>query len=96
MLDNGPNNAPLFARRDLSRQYAELIDIPVADEHLDCGQHFLTAAQSVSLLESQAFKLMLKLDGRRIVIISHVTRPPHNAGRQLLLQPWQRLGAPLA
>jgi hypothetical protein len=50
----------------------------------------------VSLLESQAFKLMLKLGGRRIVIISHVTRPPHNAGRQLLLQPWQRLGAPLA
>src|SRR4029077_4187614 len=25
-----------------------------------------------------------------------MTRPPHNAGRQLLLQTWQRVGIPLA
>jgi hypothetical protein len=75
--------APLVTRRDLSRQYAELIDVPIADEHLDRGCHSLIAAGSLgamSLLESQAFKRVLRLGGRRIVIISHVTRPPHNAG----------------
>ena len=29
------NNALLVVRRDLSRQYAELIDVPIANEHLD-------------------------------------------------------------
>jgi hypothetical protein len=41
-----PNRAgaPLVARRDLSRQYAELIDVPIANEHLDRG--YLVAAFS--------------------------------------------------
>ena len=34
---NGPNNAPLFARRDFPRRHAELIDVPIADDHLDRG-----------------------------------------------------------
>ena len=29
--------APLVARGDLARPYAELIDVPIADEHLDRG-----------------------------------------------------------
>ena len=73
---------PLIARLDLSRQYAELIDVPVADDHLDRGCHSQIAAASLgatmSFLKSQALKLMLKIGGRRIVIISHLTRPPYN------------------
>jgi hypothetical protein len=38
------NNALLVVRRDLSRQYAELIDVPIANEHLDRG--YLVAAIS--------------------------------------------------
>ena len=78
------NSNALVARPDLSRQYAEFIDVPVADDHLDRGCHSQIAAASLgatmSFLESQALKLVLKLGGRRIVIISHVTRPPRNAG----------------
>jgi hypothetical protein len=54
--------APLFACRDFSRRYAELIDVPIADEHLDRRQHYLAAAHSLgvaSLPESQALKLKL-------------------------------------
>jgi hypothetical protein len=29
------NSNALVARPDLSRQYAKLIDLPIADEHLD-------------------------------------------------------------
>ena len=64
----------LVACCNFSRQYAELIDVPIADEHLDRGHHCLSAIVSLgpmSLLHSQAFKLMLKLGGRRIVIIGH-------------------------
>ena len=32
-----PNNARLLARRDLPRPHAELVDVPVADDHLDGG-----------------------------------------------------------
>jgi hypothetical protein len=28
----------LFARRDFPRQHAELIDVPIADDHLDRGR----------------------------------------------------------
>jgi hypothetical protein len=38
----------LFARRDFPRRHAELIDVPIADDHLDCGQHCLTATHSLS------------------------------------------------
>jgi len=31
-------SASLVARRDLSRQYAEFIDVPIPNEHLDRGQ----------------------------------------------------------
>jgi hypothetical protein len=50
--------------------------VPIADEHLDRRHHCLIAIASLgamSLLESQAFKIMLKLGGRRIEIISHLT-----------------------
>ena len=37
----------LVASRDLSRQNAEFVDVPITDKHLDPGQYFLTAAPSL-------------------------------------------------
>ena len=39
----------LVAGRDLSRQDAEFVGVPITDEHLDRGQHFLTAAPSLGM-----------------------------------------------
>ena len=55
---------------DLSRPYAERIDVPITDEHLDRG--WLAVA---SLLESQPFKLKLKLGGCSIGMVSHDPAP---------------------
>jgi hypothetical protein len=38
---------PLVARRDLPRAHAELIDVPIADDHLDRGHRFVTATHSL-------------------------------------------------
>ena len=51
------NNALLVARRDFPRPHAELIDVPIADDHLDRGQYFLTGA--AWSLGSQTLKLKL-------------------------------------
>ena len=55
-----PNDAPLFARRDLPRPHAELIDVPFADYHLDRGSRFVTVTHSLGVarpLGSQALEL---------------------------------------
>ena len=52
------NNAPLVARRDFPRRHAELIDVPIADDHLDRGQHSLSLGVAVPL-GSQALNLKL-------------------------------------
>ena len=49
---------PLFARRDFPRRHAEFIDVPIADDHLDRGQHFLSLGVAVPL-GSQALNLKL-------------------------------------
>jgi hypothetical protein len=68
------STAQLVAGRDLSRQHAELIDLPVADEHLDRGQHFPIAAHALGAapaLSPQAFEI----DCRYISIVSHDPSP---------------------
>jgi hypothetical protein len=69
------NNALLVARCDFPRRHAELIDVPIADDHLDRGCHFLIAVASLGVAlppESQALKL--KLDCC-IGIVSHDPSP---------------------
>jgi hypothetical protein len=57
----------LFARRDFPRRHAELIDVPIADDHLDRGQHSLSLGVAVPL-GSQALNLKLNCC---IGIVSH-------------------------
>jgi hypothetical protein len=75
-IDFSPRpQASLIARCNFSRQYAELIDVPIANEHLDRGYHCLIVVASLgvaSLLESQTFKLRL---GCCIGIVSHDPSP---------------------
>src|SRR6516165_11362428 len=69
-----PNNARLFARCDFPRPYAELIDIPVADNHFDRRRRFVTATQTLGVavpFASQACKL--KLD--YVVVVNHGPSP---------------------
>jgi hypothetical protein len=69
------NDALLVARCDFPRRHAELIDVPIADDHLDRGCHFLIAVASLGVAlppESQALKL--KLDCC-IGIVSHDPSP---------------------
>src|SRR5262249_6536675 len=61
-------SASLVARRDLSRQYAELIDV-----HLDRGHYCLIAV--VSLVASLLKPQMLGLGDCRIRIVSHDPSP---------------------
>ena len=56
-----------MARRDLPCRHAELIDVPIADDHLDRGQHFLSLGVAVPL-GSQALNLKLNCC---IGIVSH-------------------------
>jgi hypothetical protein len=89
------NNALLVARCDFPRRHAELIEVPIADGHLDRGCHFLTATLSLGVtlpFGSQAFKLKLDCCIR---IVDH-DPSPHHAGCQFLLQTWRRVGVPLA
>ena len=41
------NNALLVARCDFPRRHAELIDVPIADDHLDRGCHFVIAVATL-------------------------------------------------
>ena len=52
----GSKCSPLLVRRDFPRRHAELIDIPIADDHLDRGQHCLTSLGVALPLGSQALK----------------------------------------
>jgi hypothetical protein len=53
------NNALLVARPDFPRRHAEFIDVPIADDHLDRGQHCMTSLGVALPLGSQALKLNL-------------------------------------
>jgi hypothetical protein len=44
-----PNNGRLLARRDLPRPHAELVDVTVADDHLDGGCHRLTSTRTLGV-----------------------------------------------
>jgi hypothetical protein len=48
-----PFALPLLASCNFSRQYAELIDVPITDEHLDSMCHRLIAGPSLGLASSQ-------------------------------------------
>ena len=67
----------LVARRNFSRQNAELVDVPIANKHPDRGQYLLIAGVSLgvasSLLRSQTFEI--KRHGWRISIVSHDPSP---------------------
>jgi hypothetical protein len=69
--------ATLVARCNFSRQHAELIAVPIANEHRDRGQHLLIAGVSLgvasSLLRPQMFEF--KHDSWRISIVSHDPSP---------------------
>ena len=58
------NNALLVARRDFPRRHAELIDVPIADDHLDRGCHFVIEVASLNVplpFESQALQAQARL-----------------------------------
>jgi hypothetical protein len=58
------------------RQHAELIDVPIADLHLDPRRHSLIAGSLSSLLLVEAQALELKLDRRvQIGIVIHDPSP---------------------
>ena len=89
------NNARLFARRDLPRSHAELIDVPIADDHLDRGCCFVTATHSLRValsFGSQPGKLKLNY----VVVVNHGPIPLTMQGSQLFLQTWRRMGVLLA
>jgi hypothetical protein len=73
--------APLVASCNFSRQYAELIDVPIANEHLDSGCHCLIVGVSLGLPSSPQKPQMFEFEGTGwyISIASH-DPSPHNAG----------------
>ena len=46
---SGKQRDQLIARCNLSRQHAEFVGVPITDDHLDRGQHFLTTAPPLSI-----------------------------------------------
>jgi len=69
--------APLVASCNFSRQYAELIDVPIANEHLDSGCHCLTAGVPLGLASSLPRPQMLEFEhgGSCMSIVSHGPSP---------------------
>src|ERR1700730_14924345 len=65
----------LDAGRDLSRQDAEFVDVPITDEHFDRGQHFLTVAPSFVIMSPLAQQMIEQIDGFPIRIVSHDPTP---------------------
>jgi hypothetical protein len=64
----------LVERRDLSRQYAEFIGAPIADEHLDRRYLIVGISRTVAPpLRPQS--LDFEIDGRQIRIVSHDPSP---------------------
>ena len=69
--------APLVASCNFSRQYAWLIDVPIANEHLDSGRHCLIAGVSLGLASSPLRPQMFEFEhgGWCISIVSHDPSP---------------------
>src|SRR6478672_1002920 len=67
----------LVAGRDLARQDAEFVDVPITDEHFDRGQYFLTVASSLVITSPLAQQMIEQIDGFPIRIVSHDPTPPH-------------------
>jgi hypothetical protein len=68
--------APLVASCNFSRQYAELIDVPIANKHLDSGCHCLIAGVSLGLASSLPRPQMLEFEhGGWCISISHGPSP---------------------
>ena len=69
--------APLVASSNFSRQYAELIDVPIANEHLDSGCHSLIAGVSLGPASSPLRPQMFEFEhgGWCISIVSHDPSP---------------------
>jgi hypothetical protein len=68
------NNALLVVRRDLSRQYAELIDVPIANEHLDRRYLIVGISRTVAPpLRPQTFDF--EINHRHVSIVSHDPSP---------------------
>jgi hypothetical protein len=69
-----PQAGPLVARRDLTRQYTKLVDVPFADEHLDRGYQIVGVSRTVPpSLGPQSFDF--KIDGSDISTVSHYPSP---------------------
>jgi hypothetical protein len=69
----------LVAGRDLTRQDAEFVDVPITDEHFDRGQYFLTVASSLVITSPLAQQMIEQIDGFPIRIVSHDPTPSYNA-----------------
>ena len=69
----------LVAGRDLARQDAEFVDVPITDEHFDRGQYFLTVASSLVITSPLAQQMIEQIDGFPIRIVSHDPTPSYNA-----------------
>jgi hypothetical protein len=69
--------ATLVTSCNFSRQYAELIDVPIANEHLDSGCHRLIVGVSLGLASSLQRPQMLEFEhtGWCISIVSHDPSP---------------------
>src|SRR5215471_17161431 len=69
--------APLVTSCNFSRQYAELIDVPIANEHLDSGCHRLIVGVSLGLASSPQRPQMFEFEhtGWCISIVSHDPSP---------------------
>jgi hypothetical protein len=69
--------APLVASCNFSRQYAELIDVPIANKHLDSGCHCLIAGVPLGLASSLPRSQMLEFEhgGCCISMVSHGPSP---------------------
>src|ERR1700758_1043487 len=77
-IDFSPRpQASLIARCNFSRQYAELIDVPIANEHLDRGYHCLIVVASLGVASSLLKSQMLESKRNRwcIGIVSHDPSP---------------------
>jgi hypothetical protein len=69
--------APLVASCNFSRQYAEFIDVPIANEHRDSGCHCLIVGVSLGLASSPQKPQMFEFErtGWCISVVSHDPSP---------------------
>jgi hypothetical protein len=76
--------APLVASCNFSRQYAELIDVPIANKHLDSGCHCLIAGVSLGMASSLPRPQMLEFE-HGVWCISIVSHGPSPSQCRLLI-----------